>query len=191
MDKSLLRAKYRQLRDELTPKEINRRSTLIIKNLMNSFDFSDKTVSLFLPIKSKGEVDTFPLLNLLYKEQAKIGLSVSNFETHEMKHLCYSPETILTENNYGIPEPESGTILPPLKFDSVLVPLLAVDIKGNRVGYGKGFYDRFLSACRKDCVFIGLHLFEPEKHPISNDSNDIPLHNIVTPSQVINCAIET
>lgn len=190
MEKNILRSKYKQLRDALNEQEIQRRSQQLIDLLINHFEFNEKTVSLFLPITTKKEINTTPLLTVLPKLNARVGLSVSNFETNEMTHLTYTSNTVLKENKYGIPEPQSGTLLPDSLFDIVLVPLLAVDYKGNRVGYGKGFYDRFLKSCRTDCIFIGLHLFDVEQTLINTDTNDIPLHFVVTPKEVVRCANE-
>jgi len=65
----------------------------------------------------------------------------------------------------------------------VIVPLLICDLNGYRLGYGKGFYDRFLSECRADVLKIGLNYFEPIAQ-IPGEDTDIPLDFLITP---INC----
>ena len=72
----------------------------------------------------------------------------------EMVHLLLQDNTSLRVSNYGVPEPVSGIEIPPSQIDVVFVPLLAFDELGNRVGYGKGYYDRFLTTCRGDTIFI-------------------------------------
>ena len=68
--------------------------------------------------------------------------------------------------------------------DLIIVPLLAVDAQGHRVGYGKGFYDRFLSKCRPDCLKVGLNYFEPDERIVDVGEHDIKLDACVTPTEV-------
>jgi len=84
----------------------------------------------------------------------------------------------------GIPEPQNGLTVPPSEIEVVFIPLLAYDKKGHRVGYGKGFYDRFLSKCKPNTLKIGLSLFEPEEKIEGLDATDIPLDYCVTPVKV-------
>ena len=87
-------------------------------------------------------------------------------------------------NQYGILEPINGTILEPMEIDIVFVPLLAFDENGYRVGYGKGYYDRFLSRCRKDILKIGFSFFEAEPVIEDIDNYDVPLNLCITPLNV-------
>ncbi|MGZ5247383.1 MAG: 5-formyltetrahydrofolate cyclo-ligase [Flavitalea sp.] len=87
-------------------------------------------------------------------------------------------------NQYGILEPLSGNIIEPLNLDIVFVPLLAFNEKGFRVGYGKGYYDRFLSRCRKDVLKIGFSFFEAEQSIDDIDNYDVPLNLCITPLNV-------
>jgi len=89
-----------------------------------------------------------------------------------------------TPSEWGIPEPMGGVAVEPTKFDIILIPLLAFDKKGHRVGYGKGFYDRYLALCRPDCLKIGISLFEPVELIEDIESHDIPLDLAVCPSQL-------
>ncbi|WP_337251765.1 5-formyltetrahydrofolate cyclo-ligase [Maribacter halichondriae] len=84
----------------------------------------------------------------------------------------------------GVPEPVDGIEIDPMKIDVVFVPLLAFDEKGNRVGYGKGFYDDFLSKCRPNVVKVGLSLFEAEKNITGIADHDILLNYCVTPQRI-------
>lgn len=87
-------------------------------------------------------------------------------------------------NQYGILEPINGTILEPMNIDIVFVPLLSFDENGYRVGYGKGYYDRFLSRCRKDILKIGFSFFEAEPVIEDIDNYDVPLNLCITPLNV-------
>jgi 5-formyltetrahydrofolate cyclo-ligase len=89
----------------------------------------------------------------------------------------------VVENKWGIPEPQSGDPVPTSKIDLVVVPLLAYDNDGHRVGYGKGFYDRFLLCCRPDCKKIGLSFFDPAEIITDAATHDIRLDAVVTPTK--------
>jgi 5-formyltetrahydrofolate cyclo-ligase len=90
----------------------------------------------------------------------------------------------LGRNKYDIPEPIHGKIVPALEIDAVFIPLLGFDVNGNRVGYGKGFYDRFLSECRPDVVKIGLSFFDPVEKINDLNKYDIPLDLCITPGKI-------
>jgi 5-formyltetrahydrofolate cyclo-ligase len=87
-------------------------------------------------------------------------------------------------SEWGILEPLHGEIIDPLKFDVILLPLLAFDLQGNRVGYGKGFYDRYLAHCRPDCLKIGISLFDPVSLIEDMEAHDITLDIAICPAQV-------
>ena len=104
-------------------------------------------------------------------------------EGYEMDAMAsFNNDQIL--NQYGIREPANGVLVNPFEIDIVMIPLLAFDQLGYRVGYGKGYYDRFLSKCRKDVMKIGFSFFEAE--PVIKDINnyDVPLNYCITPLRV-------
>src|SRR5690606_4053318 len=108
-----------------------------------------------------------------------IALSRCDFKNNTMKLYKYSENTLLEKNLYGIPEPINGEEILPKELDLVIVPLLSVDQKGNRIGYGRGFYDRLLAECSQTCIFLGLSFEEPIPH-INSDFFDIPIHYCLT-----------
>ena len=87
-------------------------------------------------------------------------------------------------NKWGIPEPVNGIEIPATQLDVVFIPLLAFDEKGNRIGYGKGFYDRFLNECKEDVIKVGLSFFEATTTIEDTNANDIPLDFCVTPEKI-------
>ena len=99
-----------------------------------------------------------------------------------MTHFLLTDNTKIKKNEYNIPEPVDGIEVPSKKIDVVFVPLLAYDKKGNRVGYGKGFYDKFLSECKPDVIKIGLSFFEPEELIADIFEGDIKLDYCVSPN---------
>ena len=111
----------------------------------------DKTYfHLFLSIEEQKEVETEFLLQILAGKDKEIVVSKSDFETLEMTNYLLTENTKFQKNEHNIYEPIDGIEVPNSKIDVVFVPLLTYDLKGNRVGYGKGFYDNFLSKCREE-----------------------------------------
>jgi 5-formyltetrahydrofolate cyclo-ligase len=101
-----------------------------------------------------------------------------------MKHILFESEDQLELSSWGIPEPKKGKQVAPDRFEIVFVPLLAADTRGYRVGYGKGFYDRFLKKCAPNCQFVGLHLFGYEDHIDDINSTDMQLHACISPQGI-------
>lgn len=181
--KSTLRNKYKKLREELTDDSIEDLSLQIANQALKLGIWSKTYYHIFLPILNKKEVDTSYILHILQGKDKSIVIAKADFSTLEMQHILLQENTILKTTNYGIPEPVSGIEISPKILDVVFVPLLAYDQKGHRIGYGKGFYDRFLSKCSADTLFVGLSFFDPEPH-ILYDANDIPLDFCVTPEKI-------
>lgn len=184
MLKKDLRKKYKELRQGLTPEVIEDKS-LAIANRLLSLDIWDKTYyHLFLSIEEQKEIDTEFILQILAGKDKEIVVSKCDFLTVEMTHYLLTDNTKIKKNQYGIPEPVDGIEVPVSKIDVIFVPLLAYDLDGNRVGYGKGFYDKFLSKCKPEALKIGLSFFEPEDK-ITSSPNDVRLDYCVTPSATI------
>ncbi len=191
MLKKELRVKYKELRTHFSQKEIETKSLAIANRLLSLSNLPDgsqvwgKTYfHLFLTIEEQKEIDTEFILHILQGKDKEIVVSKSDFATLEMIHYLLTDNTKLKKNEYNIPEPIDGLEVPATKIDVVFVPLLAFDVKGNRVGYGKGFYDKFLSQCKSETIKIGLSFFEVEKNIDDLSENDIQLNYCVTPSEI-------
>ena len=100
-----------------------------------------------------------------------------------MTHFLLTDNTKIKKNEYNIPEPVNGLPVPPEMIDVVFVPLLAYDKQGNRVGYGKGFYDQFLAECKPETIKIGLSFFEAENQIEDVFEADVLLDYCITPTQ--------
>jgi 5-formyltetrahydrofolate cyclo-ligase len=184
MLKKELRQKYKVLRQNLTAAEIENLS-LAIANEVLKLPIWDKTYfHVFLPIEEQKEINTEFILHLLSGKDKEIVISKSDFETRNMTHFLLTDNTKIKKNEYNIPEPVDGLEVPATKIDVVFVPLLAFDKKGNRVGYGKGFYDKFLAKCKPETIKIGLSFFEPEKLISDVFESDVLLDYCVMPSGV-------
>jgi 5-formyltetrahydrofolate cyclo-ligase len=104
---------------------------------------------------------------------------------YSMQHILQEEDTYFEVNQYGIPEPINGNVeVKNFEFDVVFVPLLAIDFHGYRVGYGKGFYDRFMKNCKESCLFIGLNIFDNQIEIDDLNEYDIPLDYCISPNRL-------
>ncbi|MBC7615799.1 MAG: 5-formyltetrahydrofolate cyclo-ligase [Pedobacter sp.] len=150
-----------------------------------TLDFSKiSSIHVFLPILANKEPNTFLLIDWLQENYPQIEIIVpkADFESSLMRSYRYFSKADLVLNSYHIPEPKNSqetTTIP----DVVLVPLLAFDLKGHRVGYGMGFYDRFLQ--NTTAQKIGLSFFDAVTEINDVHLNDIRLDKCITPSGTI------
>jgi len=158
------------------------------KALLEQFktlDFSGiKTIHIFLPIREKKEPDTFPLIEWLNQTLPDIKIIVpkADFETALMTNHEYIGIGDLKKNMYNILEPQTGK-LHEGPINLIIVPLLAFDMQGYRVGYGKGFYDRFLKGL--NAQKIGLSLSPAIEKIDDVNEHDIKLDFCITPTEII------
>ena len=183
MTKNELRSQYKALRKNLSEAEIEEKSLAIVNGVL-ALDIWDKTYfHVFLPIEEQKEVNTEFLLHLLSGKDKEIVISKSDFSTRKMTHFLLTDNTKIKKNEYNIPEPVDGIEVPSSKIQVVFVPLLAFDTLGNRVGYGKGFYDQFLSECQPETIKIGLSFFEAENTITDVFEKDVRLDFCITPKK--------
>ena len=169
----------------LTPQQIEQKSCFIAQKVMTCLQESDEYIHIFLPIVAKNEVNTYPLIEQLVLRGKKIVVSQSQWKKRSMVHYIYDSQKIKI-NQVGIPEPFNSVKVPIQKLDIVIVPLLISDKRGYRIGYGKGFYDRFLAKCPTQIQIIGINFFPPVDFITDIQSHDIPIRYLVTPSKVFN-----
>jgi len=184
MFKKELRKKYKDLRQQLTSLEIEEMSLAIANNLLKLNIWNKTYYHLFLTIESQKEINTEFILHILQGKDMEVVVSKSDFLSFEMTHYLLTDNTKLKKNEYNIPEPINGLEVPVSKIDVVFVPLLAFDLKGNRVGYGKGFYDKFLANCKSETIKIGLSFFKTEEIIEDVSVTDIRLDFCVTPRRI-------
>lgn len=184
MEKAALRLKYLEKREALSFDEVESKSLEIANKCLELPIWQHSNYHIFLSITDKGEINTEYLLHILQGKDKNIVVPKTNFKTQTLSHFLLTDNTIIKKNKWGIPEPEDGIPFPEEKIDVVFVPLLAFDKIGNRVGYGKGFYDRFLNLCSPDVIKIGLSLFDAVEENISVHDSDVPLNFCITPKIV-------
>lgn len=184
MLKKELRLKYKTLRKQLSENELEELSLAIANKILTLPLWNKTYFHVFLPITEHNEVNTEFILHLLSGKDKEIIISKSDFESRDMTHFLLTDNTKIKKNEYYIPEPVDGIEVPAKKIEVVFVPLLAFDKSGHRVGYGKGFYDKFLSECQPEIIKIGLSFFGPEEQISDVFENDVKLDYCVTPNEV-------
>ncbi|WP_248724782.1 5-formyltetrahydrofolate cyclo-ligase [Seonamhaeicola sp. ML3] len=184
MTKTELRKKYKTLRKNLSIDALDELSMAIANKLIQMPIWDLSFYHIFLSIEEQKEVNTEFILSVLSGKDKNILISKSNFETGTLTHFLFTDSTKIKKNHYNIPEPLDGIEIGNHKVDVVFIPLLAFDKRGNRVGYGKGFYDRFLTNCKPKTLKIGLSFFEAENEITDVFEGDIKLDFCVTPKRV-------
>ena len=180
-------------RQALSADEITRRSEQLGEQLFRHFPVAAwRWLHLFLPLQKRNEPDTWWVVREVWREALPLRLATPIVQSDgiSLKHYELTPDTQLTKNRWGIdepvPDPTTAPEVFPAVLDAVLVPLLAVDATGQRVGYGGGFYDRFLAQCRPGTQFIGLNVLDepPAGHLSDVLATDVPLTAYITPGGV-------
>ncbi|WP_421827888.1 5-formyltetrahydrofolate cyclo-ligase [Larkinella sp.] len=188
MTKAELRAAFRQKRRSLSEGEWQTRCEAISTQFFTFLPSRPVSViGTFLPIESQKEVNTWLIVRQLWQDfpPIRVAAPVTNLETGTLENYEINPDTAFTKNRYGIPEPPTSLFaIQHSLFDIILVPLLTFDQTGNRVGYGGGFYDRFLAQCRPDCLKIGLSLFDPVATIDDVYEGDIRINFCITPDRI-------
>jgi len=186
MTKRELRKHYRARRETLTLSAKHAMLAAMQENFRAIPIPLGANVLSFKPMAAKHEVDPAVFEEVLSAEYGAVSFCFPavHFGEGEM-HAYLDDEQITWEDvPFGLRQPATGNIISPEKIDLVLVPLLAFDDSGNRLGYGKGFYDRFLSKCRPDVLSIGLSWFEAEQTLPEIGTHDVPLKYCVTPQRL-------
>ncbi|WP_316819543.1 5-formyltetrahydrofolate cyclo-ligase [Pedobacter gandavensis] len=183
MDKASIRKRILPIRKGLSPEVVQELSEKLL-NQFKQLDLAEvKTLHIFLPIKSQNEPNTFLIIDWLkkYHPALKIVIPRADFETSLMTHHYFEGMEDLELNAYQILEPAKAKIHSG-EIEMVIVPLIAFDKNGYRVGYGKGFYDRFLSGIQTKK--IGLSLLDELVEIDNVNEHDVRLDQCLTPDKV-------
>lgn len=181
MTKKDLRLDFKKRRKKVSRQFLANASLGIANNALKIPIWNFNYYHIFLSIAKNKEPDTSYLLSVLQGKDKNIVLP--KVSGKGLEHYLLTDSTKLKNSDWQIPEPVEGIEVAPEKIDVVFVPLLAFDIDGNRVGYGKGFYDNFLNSCKSATIKVGLSLFEPVKKISDIMENDVALDYCVTPEK--------
>ena len=180
MNKLELRKKFIKLRKKNFSKNLNVNSNRFLNFLVRK-NFKKKIIGGYYPYNY--EMDTLEVLQKLEKKNFLISLPKIT-KNNKMYFYLWSFKDPLTINTYGIPEPISNKKVDP---DLLLIPLLAYDSEHNRLGYGGGFYDRYISVAqkRKKLIKIGFGFSYQKTIKLPVDHNDKKLDYILTEKNFI------
>lgn len=182
--KKKLREHYLRTRNNLSKSLVLKKSALITEKVLVSREFSNASViHTYVSIERNHEVDTSSLITEALKRNKRVVVP-KVIGQGELDHIEINSLEELKENKWGVPEPEKKKKIRVNKLDLVIVPMVAGDQKKNRLGYGKGYYDRFLVNC--PAVKIGL-LFDCQLHndKLPVETFDIPLDILITETRRI------
>lgn len=183
--KSEIRKLFLQKRKALSDQEVNEFNQKINLHFESFLPKYIKTIHIYLPIQSKSEIDTWPLIHGIWAKNIRVVAPVMDSRNTTLSSGLITKDTHLTDNEWKIPEPLHSPEIDKNEIDAVVVPLLAFDNKGYRVGYGKGYYDRFLASINPEILKIGLSFFPPIDRISDIDPWDIPLDICITPNKII------
>ena len=184
MNKYELRKLFLEKRKAL-PHKNSKAFNYKIKVHFNDFLQPDvNTLHIFMPIKSFQEINTWPIIHGLWAKNIRVVAPVMNLQTNTISSYQLTKETQLSENEWKVPEPMNSTQINENTIDVIVMPLLAFDKNGYRVGYGRGYYDKFLSTLDSSPLKIGLSFFPPINKIMDLNSHDIPLDYCITPERI-------
>jgi len=191
MTKAELRKIYLSKRSSLSSEERASKSRQIRDLFFKNVDLSSVNyLHCFIPIEKFNEIDTHLIFERLWSDHPRLKTVVPRVSsvTGELQSLSFNGETELSESSWDIREPIHQDLVDASEIDIVLVPLLCFDLSGHRVGYGKGYYDRFLALCRDDCRKVGLSYFPPVESIDDVNVHDMTLDLCVTSDEVYSFA---
>ncbi|MDD4526765.1 MAG: 5-formyltetrahydrofolate cyclo-ligase [Candidatus Margulisbacteria bacterium] len=176
MNKKQLREKILLQRRALTAPEIELRSNKIIKNLMEYIEsINYNTIAFYYPIYN--EADIRPLYDFCWNNNKNVLLPYA-YKNGNMEFKLFEKKSFLKKDDYGIPSPKTESIFPADLIDIIVVPCVACDKNNNRMGYGAGFYDRFLG--KTSAITIGICFDFQLLYQIPTTNNDKKLAAIIT-----------
>ena len=186
MTKSDIRKIYREKRMQLSWQQMDKWNDLLLINFQQLNLPFINCVHTYLAMEEQNEIDTSNIIRYLAfaNPELKTVVPKINLDRGEMRHYIYNEEVTMATNAFGIIEPVNGVKAEAAEIDLVLTPLLCFDRQGYRVGYGKGFYDRFFRECRPGTIRVGLSYFAPVDSIEDIKPFDIALHHCITPEKL-------
>ncbi|HMP93015.1 MAG TPA: 5-formyltetrahydrofolate cyclo-ligase [Phnomibacter sp.] len=186
MTKQALRKHHKELRMQLTLPQQHVAIAGVLQHLEQLPLPALQVVLSYKPLVQQHEFPAAFVEEWLLQRQPGLTIAYPRVlqEQSMLEAVMEGPASQWVTGAFGIEELEHADVLLPATIDLVLVPLLAFDTYGHRVGYGKGFYDRYLATCRPDTLSLGLSWFGPVDEIEDVHLHDIPLKYCATPSQL-------
>lgn len=186
MNKEALRKKYKERRKNISLAQKSRLEDLILIQFQRLGIEIPCSIMTYAPLEKMNEFDPFLITEYCFFKNPNQKLSYPKImeESNHMNAMEVDEETLFVDNKFGISEPVNSKVKSPLEIDLVIIPLLAYDVAGHRVGYGKGYYDRFLKECKDDVIKIGFSFFDPESVILGVCEHDIKLDFCIIPEMI-------
>lgn len=183
MLKREIRKYYLEKRNELTIGKVEELSNELANQFFNEIDLSNVScLHVFIPIVKFNEINTWLIIDKIWNEFPHIEIATSITKKDKLIHCLINRETQFVDDKWGIPIPQNVAFITPDKIDLVITPLLAFDEKLNRVGYGKGYYDKFFAECKPNLQKIGVSLFTVLENEIEDVNEfDVALDRVINP----------
>ncbi len=183
MLKSEIRNLFKQKRKALSDAEKDKLEDLILIQFQQSGISIPQNICTYANCSKLDELDPSLIMRYCQFIHPEIRFHYPVIEGEMMYPVRIDSNPEFDINVFGIEEPVGGNKVDFWELDLIIVPLLAFDKKGNRVGFGKGYFDRFLKQCRKDCITIGLSYFDAVENIDDIDKYDVPLQYVINPHQ--------
>lgn len=187
MFKNELRKKLKKIRDDIPSDKRKIEEKIISETFLNS-EIYKNSKSIFIYNSFRSEVATNHIIEESLNEKKIVSLPVINSSNHSMEAYEINKKSALVQDEYGIQSPDTKTskIINPKEIDLAIVPLLAFDNFGNRLGYGGGYYDRYLPRLREDAICVGLAFSNQFIEEIPIEKYDKKLDYVITVKYIEN-----
>lgn len=178
-NKLYFRNLYKEKREKLNSTEREKLSSYICEQFLSNFKDKGTCFHVFKKMDKFHEINTDKIIEGLLRSNKNVVLPKMKGKNLLSCKINFNQDYSI--NRYGVKEPNPCNEVPMDMIDIVILPMLICDVKGYRLGYGGGFYDRFLSSSK--ALKIGINFFEPvERLPIEN--YDIPIDYLITPKKL-------
>ncbi len=168
----------------LSPAAAARQSQAICRTLLDLVD-GYKTIMTY--VSKRPEVETRDLIAILIERGKRVVVPIIERETRSLRLSYIKDLSVLVPSTFGVPEPIGNEVpASPTEIEVAIIPMIAFDSRGNRLGYGAGYYDRFLSQ-HSHMIRIGVAFSCQQAEHIPADSNDVKMDYIVTEKGIIRC----
>jgi 5-formyltetrahydrofolate cyclo-ligase len=186
MIKSTVRKEFLQRRMDIQEEDLQQQTALLAFNFKKVMLPPVRYLLSYNALASRREFDVSVCEEILKQQNPvmRVAWPKIHVDMLDMEAGLVEKDGLFIKNKFNILEPISGDIVPPEQLDVIFVPLIAFDVRGYRVGYGKGYYDRYLSQCRADAVKIGFSFFDAIEYIEDIDEFDVPLNFCITPRRI-------
>ncbi|MCC6633866.1 MAG: 5-formyltetrahydrofolate cyclo-ligase [Chitinophagaceae bacterium] len=184
MTKTELRKIYKEKRKAISSKDKLKYDDLILLQFQKLYFENVQILLTYWPMELEPNMQIVTSYIKHTNYALRVAYPVTNFSNNTMCAIGVEDDTSFTTNTFGLTEPINGEEIKANEIDIVFVPLFIFDLKGYRVGYGKGFYDKFLASCKNDVIKIGFCYFEPIEKIDDTNNFDIPLNYCITPHNI-------